>query len=149
MIRETGPILAELRLVKDEEELRRLRRAVAITAEAQAEVGRVAAPGLAEFNLEAALEYVFRTQGAERVGFPSIVGSGPNSVILHYDKNRRTLAEGDLVVVDVGAEFGYYTGDLTGPFRWGGASLPDRGRCTAWCSVRGRRLWRPFDPAAR
>lgn len=122
--RDPGPILAELRLVKDQEELRRLRRAVAITAEGQREVGRMAEPGLVESDLEAALEYAFSVQGAERVGFPSIVGSGPNSVILHYDKNRRTLSEGDLVVVDVGAEFGYYTGDLTRTFPADGRFSP-------------------------
>jgi Xaa-Pro aminopeptidase len=76
----------------------------------------VAEPGLHEYELEAALEYVFRANGAERVGFPPIVGSGPNSVILHYDKNRRALGDGDLVVVDIGAEFGYYTADITRTF---------------------------------
>ncbi len=110
------PVMAGLRLVKDEEELRRLRRAVDITAEAHRELWRVAEPGCTEYQLEGALEYVFKAQGAERVGFPSIVGSGPNSVILHYDKNRRRVEAGDLVVVDIGAEYGYYTADLTRTF---------------------------------
>ena len=54
-----------------------------------------------------------KSRGAERLGFPSIVGSGPNSTTLHYDKNRRTIAAGDLVVMDVGGEYGYYTADVT------------------------------------
>jgi Xaa-Pro aminopeptidase len=113
---ELAPVLARLRLVKDRNELRRLRRAVEITMEAHREVWRLGEPGVHEYELEAALEFVFRVHGAERVGFPSIVGSGPNSVVLHYDKNRRALEDGDLVVVDIGAEYGYYTADLTRTF---------------------------------
>ncbi len=105
--------LAALRLVKDADELRRLRRAIEITTEAVREGMRAAAPGMWEYELEAIIEYTFRRRGAERVGFPSIVGSGPNSTVLHYDKNRRQMQDGDLVVTDVGAEFGYYTADVT------------------------------------
>jgi len=123
-LRPLSPVMARLRVVKDAEEIRRLRRAVDITAEAHREVWRVAEPGFAEYRLEAALEYVFKIQGAERVGFPSIVGSGPNSVVLHYDKNRRDLEDGDLVVVDIGAEFGYYTADITRTFPVSGKFSP-------------------------
>jgi Xaa-Pro aminopeptidase len=101
--------LASLRLVKGPIELSRLRRAVAITVEALREAMQAAQPGMYEYELEAIIEFVFRSRGAERVGFPSVVGSGPNSVILHYDGNRSS----DLVVMDVGAEFGYYTADIT------------------------------------
>lgn len=111
-----APEVAALRLVKDEDEIRRLKEAVRITSDAHRQAWRMAGPGVAEYELEAIIEYTFRSNGAERVGFPSIVGSGENSVTLHYDKNRRTLGEGDLVVVDIGAEFGYYTADLTRTF---------------------------------
>ncbi|MGW8265258.1 MAG: aminopeptidase P N-terminal domain-containing protein [Longimicrobiales bacterium] len=121
---DAGALLGSLRLVKDEEELRRLKRAVDITMEAHREVWRAAEPGIAEYQLEAALEYVFRTQGAERVGFPSIVASGSNSTILHYDRNRRVLEAGDLVVVDIGAEFGYLTADITRTFPASGTFSP-------------------------
>jgi Xaa-Pro aminopeptidase len=113
VVEPAGPLLASLRLVKDRDELRRLRRAVEITMEAQREAWRVTAPGMHEYEIEAAIEYVFRAGGAERVGFPSIVGSGPNTTTLHYDKNRRRTEEGDLLVIDIGAEFGYYTADIT------------------------------------
>jgi Xaa-Pro aminopeptidase len=112
-IRNLDPELAALRLVKDEDELSRLRRAIAITAEGLKASMQSVRPGMWEYQLEATIEYSFRSQGAERVGFPSIVASGPNSVVLHYDKNRRQLEAGDLVVEDVGAEFGYYSADLT------------------------------------
>lgn len=111
--RELGRLMAEMRLVKDDDELRRLREAIAITSDAQLEAWRLLEPGLYEYEIEAAIEYVFRARGAERVGFPSIVGSGPNSTVLHYDRSRRRMEEGDLLVLDVGAEYGYYTADLT------------------------------------
>lgn len=111
--RDLRPHLAALRLVKDEDELRRLRRAIEITAEAQRAAMQAMAPGLWEYEIEALIEYTFRRRGAERVGFPSIVGSGPNSTVLHYDKSRRQMEAGDLVVMDIGAEYGYYTADVT------------------------------------
>jgi Xaa-Pro aminopeptidase len=115
-ISDVGAPLAELRVVKDSVELARLRRAIEITTEAQREAMKAIRPGMHEYELEAVIEYVFHSRGAERVGYPSIVGSGPNSVILHHDKNRRRMEEGDLVVVDVGAEYGYYTADVTRTF---------------------------------
>lgn len=111
-----APLMAELRLVKDADEIARLERAIEITAEAHRELWRVAEPGMHEYAFEAVVEYVFRVHGAERVGFPSIIGSGPNSTVLHYDRNRRETRPGDLVVVDVGAEFGYYSADITRTF---------------------------------
>jgi Xaa-Pro aminopeptidase len=116
-------LLAPLRLIKDPEELTRLRRAAAITADALKQALSHAKPGAWEYELEAVIEYTFRREGAERVGFPTIVGSGPNGATLHYDKNRRQTRSGDLVVMDVGAEFGYYTADVT-------RTIPVSGRFT-------------------
>jgi Xaa-Pro aminopeptidase len=107
------PVIASLRLVKDTVEIARLRRAIAITGDALKESMRAARPGIWEYELEALIEYTFRRHGAERVGFPSIIASGPNAVTLHYDKNRRQVHTGELVVEDVGAEFGYYSADVT------------------------------------
>jgi Xaa-Pro aminopeptidase len=70
-------------------------------------------PGMYEYQIEATIEYTFRTYGADRVGFPSIIGSGPNSTTLHYDTNRRQTQPGDLVVMDIGAEYGQYSADVT------------------------------------
>src|SRR5207247_1005042 len=72
-----------------------------------------ARPGMYEYEIEAVLEAGFRRNGADRVGYPSIVGSGPNSTTLHYDVNRRQTRDGDLVVVDAAAEWGQYTADVT------------------------------------
>ena len=107
------PHLGQLRVVKDADEIRRLRQAVAISAEGHRAAMMAAAPGKWEYELEAAAEGTFRRLGAERVGYPSIVGAGFNSTVLHYDASRARLAEGDVVVMDMAAEFGYYSADLT------------------------------------
>ena len=111
--RDLTPLLDSLRMVKDDAELTRLRRAIDITVLAHRQAMRGAAPGMFEYEIEALIEYTFRSHGADRLGFPSIVGSGPNSTTLHYDVNRRRTAPGDLVVIDIGAEYGQYSADVT------------------------------------
>ena len=106
-------VLNGMREVKTEEELVLLRRAVDITATAHVEAMRALQPGWAEYEIQAVIEYTFRRMGSERPGFPSIVGSGENSVLLHYDTNRRVTRPGDLVVMDVGASYRGYTADVT------------------------------------
>jgi len=106
-------VLDALRMEKTPDEMVLLRRAIDITAEAHREVMSQVEPGWAEYEIEALLEYVFHRLGAEAPGFQSIVGSGENSVILHYEANRRTTEPGDLVVVDIGAEYHGYSADIT------------------------------------
>lgn len=113
VIKDLRPEIAALRVVKDAEEIRRMRLSINATLDAQHDATAALKPGMWEYQLEAIIEAAFRRAGAERVGFPSIVGSGPNSTTLHYDKNRRQMQSGDLVVVDIGAEFGYYSADVT------------------------------------
>ncbi len=105
--------LNRLRTIKTEEEMRLLRRAIDITEEAHREVMRAIVPGMHEYEAEALIEYVFKRNGAEYPGFPSIVGSGENAVILHYQTNRRQMEADDVVVMDVGAEYHGYTADIT------------------------------------
>ncbi|HET9292918.1 MAG TPA: aminopeptidase P family protein [Gemmatimonadales bacterium] len=107
------PELAALRVVKDDDEMRRLRRAITVSTDGHLAAMRIAKPGAWEYELEAAAEGTFRRLGAERLGYPSIVGAGFNGTTLHYDKSRSQLAAGDLIVMDMGAEFGYYTADVT------------------------------------
>jgi Xaa-Pro aminopeptidase len=112
-VRDLREMTAALRLIKDADELRRLRRTIDITTDAHLAAMRAIAPEMWEYELEAIIEFTFRKNGAERVGFPSIVGSGPNAVTLHYDKSRRQMKAGELVVIDIGSEFGYYSADVT------------------------------------
>jgi Xaa-Pro aminopeptidase len=74
--------------------------------------------------VQAAMEFVFREGGSPRNGYPSIVASGPNACILHYTENRRQMLDGDLLLIDAAAEYGYHSSDITRTF-------PVSGRFTA------------------
>lgn len=108
--------LHELRLFKDEHELERMRRAAAITKEAHVEAMRRARPGVNEAEIDALLEYTFRKHGCTGPAYTPIVAGGANACILHYVENRRPLRDGDLVLIDAGAEFDYYACDVTRTF---------------------------------
>ncbi|QUV85010.1 aminopeptidase P N-terminal domain-containing protein [Chloracidobacterium aggregatum] len=116
VIRDTLPLLGRMRLVKDADELLRMRRAADIAAEAHLRAMERARPGQYEFEVEAELEYVFRKRGALGSSYTSIVGSGPNATILHYNTNNSRLRDGDLLLIDAGAEYGYYASDITRTF---------------------------------
>jgi Xaa-Pro aminopeptidase len=105
--------IAYLRQVKAPTEIALLEKAIQITLKGHQAAARVIAPGVMEYEVEAALEYEFRRNGAERPGFPSIVGSGTFATILHYDRSERRMEAGDVVVIDVGAEYGGYSADVT------------------------------------
>lgn len=108
-----GEIIHQLRLRKSPEELELIQRAIDITGKALGEVfGRVK-PGLWEYQAEATIEYEFKDNGAQRVAYPSIVGSGPNALVFHYDKSIRQMQAGDLLLMDVGAEYDMYAADIT------------------------------------
>jgi Xaa-Pro aminopeptidase len=123
-IEDPGPILHEMRLRRSPAELIWQRQACAISRDAHAEAMRVAAPGVFEYQLQAALEFVFRSRGSRRNAYPSIVASGPNACILHYDENSRRLADGDLVLIDAGCEYGYHASDVTRTFPASGRFTP-------------------------
>jgi Xaa-Pro aminopeptidase len=108
-----GFMMAQLRQVKTPEEIKLLRKAILITCEAQNQLMREIDLDMTEYQTEAIIEYVFKKNGAEYPGFPSIQGSGENSCILHYTSNRRPLINGGLLVSDVGAEYHGYTADVT------------------------------------
>src|SRR5438552_7754531 len=113
-----------MRLVKDADEVARMRKAVDISVRGHVAAMQAARTGVWESEIEAALEAEFRRNGADRVGYPSIVGSGPNTTTLHYDVNRRPTRDGDLIVVDAGAEWGQYTADVTRTFPVNGKFTP-------------------------
>ncbi len=106
-------ILGSMRLVKDDDEQTALRNVCHTTAAAHLATMRHCKPGLWERDLEAVLEYTFRRHGAVGPANPSIVGSGANATVLHYDRNDARLRDGDLVLVDAGAEQEHYAGDIS------------------------------------
>jgi Xaa-Pro aminopeptidase len=118
------PVLHEMRLRRSAAELVRQRRACEISRDGHLEAMRFAAPGQHEYEVQAAMEFVFRRAGSPRNGYPSIVASGPNACILHYSENRRRMESGDLLLIDAACEYDYFSADITRTF-------PVNGRFTA------------------
>jgi Xaa-Pro aminopeptidase len=119
-------ILHEMRLVKTGDDLELLRRAIDISCEGHLAAIRALRPTLYEYEIEAVLRYVFRKNGSPRPGYPPIVASGPNATVLHYTTNNRRIEDGDLLLIDAGTEFGYYTGDITRTYPAGGSFTQDQ-----------------------
>jgi Xaa-Pro aminopeptidase len=108
-----GEIIHPIRMYKSAEELELLQRAVDITGKGLVAAMQRAQPGLYEYQVQATIEYEFKDNGAQREGFPCIIASGPNALILHYSENSRRLQSGDMLLMDVGAEVDMYTADIT------------------------------------
>ncbi|MCH8292831.1 aminopeptidase P N-terminal domain-containing protein [Candidatus Poribacteria bacterium] len=108
-------ILAEMRLIKDGEELKRVRRATEVSVEAHIAAMKVACPGMYEYELEALIDSIFRHNDGY-AAFPTIVASGVNATILHYTTNDCQIQDGDLLLIDAGCEYKYYNGDITRTF---------------------------------
>ena len=106
----------EMRLLKDDDELDQMRRAVAITGEAHLAAMRAAAPGKHEYEIEALFREIFRRNGSERAAYAPIIGAGPNATVLHYRANNRRMEDGELLLIDAGCEYGYYAADVTRTF---------------------------------
>ncbi len=123
-VRAAEPLIHGLRRFKSGAEVALLRKTIAATGEAERAAAKLLKPGKNEYELEAAIVGAFLANGAQRAGFYSIVGSGPNSTVLHYSKNQRVIESGDLVVLDIGAETSYYTADITRTFPASGKFTP-------------------------
>lgn len=105
-------IFNEMRVIKDTWEQETLDRAVKVTCDAHQRALQSIRPGMYEYEVKAEIEYIFQKNGCT-TGFNSIVGSGPNATYLHYPMYNRKLREGDLILIDIGAECNHYTGDVT------------------------------------
>ncbi len=125
-LKDPAEILSEMRLFKGPEELANLRKAIALTDQGHRAAMAAACPGRFEFEVQAEMEQVFRAGGSPRLGYPSIVGSGANATILHYTQNDRRMKAGDLLLIDAGTEFGYYTADVTRTFPVSGRFSPEQ-----------------------
>lgn len=125
-IANAGATVDRLRGSKSPAELALIRKAVDITVVAQREAMRAIEPGMNEFEVQALIEYTFRRNGADRPGFATIVGSGPNSTTLHYNANDRFMQAGELVVMDIGASYRGYTADVTRTVPVSGTFSPEQ-----------------------
>lgn len=118
-----GKILTTLREVKLEEEIVLMKKAISISIAGHLEMMRALEPGFSEYKTQAVGEYIFKSEGSEATGYPSICGGGENSCILHYESNRKPLKSGELILLDMGAEYHGYTADIT-------RTLPVNGKFT-------------------
>jgi Xaa-Pro aminopeptidase len=109
-------IVHEMRVLKSAEEIELMQRAADIAAEAHVEAMKAVRPGMKEFEVEALIEHIFRRQGASGPSYTSIVGAGANATVLHYISNNGELRDGELLLVDAGAEYNGYASDITRTF---------------------------------
>ncbi len=123
---DAGPVLHEMRRVKDPEEIELMRRAARLSAEGHRLAMREVHPGRYEYELKAALVGHCLENGASRMAYPSIVGSGPDSVILHYDRDDRRMNAGEMIVNDSACEFSMYAADVTRSYPVSGKFSPDQ-----------------------
>jgi len=152
-------ILAGLRQFKSSREIELIREACIISAKAQNELMRTFKSGMYEYQAQAFLEFVFVNEGAEKRAFPSICGSGENGCVLHYSENRRQTKSGDLMLVDIGAEYKGYASDMTRTFPVNGKFSPSQKliynlvlkaqkEAIKLCKV-GQKFWTPHDKAIK
>src|SRR5215204_1538195 len=123
-VKDATPILNELRQIKTAYEQDLIRKSALISSDAHKAGMRAAAPGKFEYEVEAAIEEVYLRNGAMSWGYPSIVGSGPNATILHYQKSSRQMQAGDVLLVDAAANYQGLTVDITRSYPISGRFSP-------------------------
>ena len=122
-IEDSHLLMQQFRRVKSPFELEKIRRAIAISAKAHNAVREMVRPGVYEYEIQAAIENIFRREGALGPAYPSIVATGKNACILHYIENNQPLQAGDLLLIDAGCAYEYYNADIT-------RTLPVGDRCS-------------------
>lgn len=119
--------LTKLRGIKSEEEISLLRKAVDISTIGQREVMKAMRPGMSETEIQGLHEYVFKKYQSEYEGYPSIVGAGHNGCVLHYiDNYKPEIEDGELILMDLGAEYRGYTADVTRTIPVNGKFTPEQ-----------------------
>lgn len=122
--KDISPLVHQMRRIKDQYEIDLIYKAVQLTSMGQQAAAREIAPAKHEYQVQAAVEYMFTYVAAAQRSFPSIVATGKNTTVLHYVDNNEQLMEEDLVVVDIGAEYGNYAADLTRTYPANGTFTP-------------------------
>ena len=119
-------ILHELRLIKSGAEIKLMEQAAKISAEGHRRAMAYCKPGVHEYELEAELLYAFTRNGSRAPAYSSIVASGDNACILHYNTNNAEVKEGDLILIDAGCEYEHYASDITRTFPATGKFTPEQ-----------------------
>lgn len=115
-IRDVTFLIRKLRLIKSPEEIETIKKAIALTAEAHHQAMRVCKSGMKEYQLQAAMNYVFLNNGASAEAYGAIVAGGNNANTLHYIDNSDELRDGELVLIDAACEWELYASDITRTF---------------------------------
>ena len=116
VIADLYPIFSELRLIKEDWELARMRKAMELTRLGIEEMLRQAKPGAMEYEMEAAFDYILKKNGVQDKAFQTIAAGGRRGTILHYMQNNQPVADGELLLVDAGAQWEWYNGDISRTF---------------------------------
>ncbi|AXT20156.1 M24 family metallopeptidase [Flavobacteriaceae bacterium AU392] len=111
--RTLSTIMAGLRQIKTEEEMKLLTKAIRISAIGQREIMKAMHVNMSEIEIQGVHEFIYKKYGSEYEGYPSIVGAGENGCVLHYIENNKLKVENDLVLMDLGAEYHGYSADVT------------------------------------
>jgi Xaa-Pro aminopeptidase len=109
-------LIPEMRRIKDDGEIDQITRAIEITGEGIVAAMRAVEPGMKEFQLESILESTYEQEGAQFLGFNTILAAGPNATVLHYGSNDQQIGDSGLVLVDTGAAWQHYTADISRTF---------------------------------
>lgn len=115
-VKNVYPVICDLRLYKKTEEIEKIKQAIEITKKGIYNLMSNAKPGMKEYQLEAHFDFVLKTEGVKDFAFPTIVASGQNGTVLHYDKNDAVAEDGGLVLLDLGAQHDYYSADISFTF---------------------------------
>ena len=121
-----NPLLDDMRWIKSPYEIELIKKSSEIGAEGVKEAMKGTRPGMYEYELEAAARFVYTKRGARGDAFRPIVASGPNTMILHYSANNRQMQDGDIVYMDYGADYEYYTSDITRTWPVSGRFTPEQ-----------------------
>ena len=128
IVQEAASLIKAQRLIKSETEIQALEKAIEITGHSLVDALRKIPKLQYEYEVQAEIEYGFKKRGAQRLGFPSIVGAGKNSTFLHYEDNYGKLDPGAVILMDVGAEWDYYSADITRTVPVSGKFSPEQAK---------------------
>jgi len=127
-LRDPSPLVYVMRIIKSPEEIAMITKATQISALAHNQAMMSCQPGMHEYELQAVYEYVYKKMGAESPGYPCIVGAGENSIVLHYNSNRKQIKDGEMVLADCAAEYHNYSSDVTRTYPANGKFSPAQRR---------------------
>jgi len=117
-------LIPEMRRIKEDREVELIRKAVDITGKGVVAAMQAVEPGMLEFQLQSVVEHMYEMEGAQFLGFSTILASGPNTTVLHYGENDQPIPDSGLVLVDTGAAWQHYSADVSRTFPVSGKFSP-------------------------